>query len=205
MLDIRAKSAYDEADAVSASQIIEAILSKEDMIMRYFQRILSIIMAAALLLSLAGGAAAEEGYVPDFTLSDQYEETWTLSELRGKTVMLNFWTTWCPWCLTEMPDLQALYEETGFNTGDIIILGVASRAADSTDEAGIIACMNENGVSYPVLFDPDGELFATWNISAFPTTIFIAPDGVTAYSSVGASDKAGYLNMLQQVQNAAAE
>ena len=48
---------------------------------------------------------------PDFTLVDQYGETHTLSDYKGKTVFLNFWATWCPPCKGEMPDIQKLYEK----------------------------------------------------------------------------------------------
>ena len=63
---------------------------------------------------------------PDFTLTDQYGNTHTLSDYEGKTVFLNFWATWCGPCKSEMPDIQALYESYGENEGDVIILGVAS-------------------------------------------------------------------------------
>ena len=49
----------------------------------------------------------------DFTLTDQYGNTHTFSDYKGKTVFLNFWATWCPPCKSEMPDIQALYENTG--------------------------------------------------------------------------------------------
>lgn len=115
----------------------------------------------------------------DFTLTDQYGNTHTLSDYRGKTVFLNFWATWCPPCRAEMPDIQKLYE-TYPQEGDdaVIILGVAGpNLGSETDEAGITAFLEENGYTYPVLMDPTGEQFRNYGITAYPTTFMIDRDG----------------------------
>ncbi len=63
----------------------------------------------------------------DFTLTDQYGNSHTLSDYKGKTVFLNFWATWCPPCRAEMPDIQKLYEEYDTEGDDaLIVLGIAS-------------------------------------------------------------------------------
>ena len=49
----------------------------------------------------------------NFTLTDLNGKSWTLKDLKGKVVMLNFWATWCPPCRKEMPDLEALYKRFG--------------------------------------------------------------------------------------------
>src|SRR5699024_8381809 len=69
----------------------------------------------------------EENKIPaiDFTLVDQYGETHTLSDYKGKVVFLNFWATWCPPCRMEMPDIEEVYKERGKNAEDVIILGVS--------------------------------------------------------------------------------
>ena len=82
----------------------------------------------------ASAADRETVPAPDFTLEDQFGNSHTLSDYKGKTVFLNFWGTWCPPCRNEMPEIQELYEEYGENTGDVIFLGVshptwATRAA----------------------------------------------------------------------------
>ena len=72
----------------------------------------------------------EKIQAPDFTLVDQYGETHTLSDYKGKTVFLNFWATWCPPCKGEMPDIQKLYEKYGSNGEDLVVLGVANPKTD---------------------------------------------------------------------------
>ena len=61
---------------------------------------------------------------PDFTLTDQYGNTHTLSDYKGQVVFLNFWATWCPPCRAEMPDIQKLYEKYQ-DSKEVAILGVA--------------------------------------------------------------------------------
>jgi len=115
----------------------------------------------------------------DFTLQDQFGNTHTLSDYRGKTVFLNFWATWCPPCRAEMPDIQKIYE-TYPQEGDdaLIVLGVASpNLGGETSEEGIKAFMEENGYTYPVLMDTTGEQFMNYGISSYPTTFMIDRDG----------------------------
>ena len=131
----------------------------------------------------AGGAQEESGEIPvipapDFTLTDQYGETHTLSDYQGKTVFLNFWATWCGPCKMEMPDIQALYEEWDENAGDLVVLGVAGPGIGREGSAeDITAFLEENGYTYPVVMDDTGTLFYQYGISAYPTTFMIDPEG----------------------------
>lgn len=115
----------------------------------------------------------------DFTLADQYGNTHTLSDYRGKTVFLNFWATWCPPCRAEMPDIQKIYETYPREGGEaLIVLGVASPGlGGETSEEGIRAFMEENGYTYPVLMDTTGEQFMNYGITSYPTTFMIDRDG----------------------------
>lgn len=116
---------------------------------------------------------------PDFTLEDQFGETHTLSDYKGKTVFLNFWATWCPPCRSEMPDIQELYE-TYDQEGEeaLIVLGVAAPGwGQETSQQGIVDFLEENGYDYPVLMDTTGEQFSTYGISALPTTYMIDREG----------------------------
>ena len=149
--------------------------------------------AAAERAAAAESAAAEESseadagqdVIPamDFTLTDQYGETHTFSDYKGKTVFLNFWATWCPPCKSEMPDIQALYEKYGENEGDLIVLGVANPKTDEmpNNQDGTVEevtdYLEENGLTFPVVMDTTGELFYWYGISAFPTTFMIDANG----------------------------
>lgn len=115
---------------------------------------------------------------PDFTLTDQYGESHTLSDYQGQTVFLNFWATWCGPCKMEMPDIQALYEAWDENAGDLVVLGVAGPNIGREGSAeDIAAFLEENDYTYPVVMDDTGALFYQYGISAYPTTFMIDTEG----------------------------
>lgn len=116
----------------------------------------------------------------DLELTDQFGNTHTLSDYKGKVIFLNFWATWCGPCRNEMPDIQKLYEEYSEQGGDaeVVILGIAGPGIGQEGSAEEIAgFMEENGYTYPVLMDESGEMFTQYGISAFPTTFMIDKDG----------------------------
>lgn len=120
---------------------------------------------------------------PDFTLTDQFGETHTLSDYEGKTVFLNFWATWCGPCQMEMPDIQKLYEDYGNNEGDVIILGAANPKTDKNpmnadvSQEEVVKFLEDNGYTYPTVMDLDGSIFRTYGVQAFPTTFMIDKNG----------------------------
>ena len=125
------------------------------------------------------GAGADTLPSVDFTLTDQFGNSHTLSDYKGKTVFLNFWATWCPPCRREMPDIQKLYERyQAEEDPEVVILGVA--APDYGDEGSreeIAQFLEENGYTYPVVMDEGGELFMTYGVFSYPTTFMIDRDG----------------------------
>ena len=119
----------------------------------------------------------------DFKLKDQFGKTHKLSDYKGKTIFLNVWATWCPPCKKEMPDIQALYENYGYNEEEVVVLGVASpKSAQNTntkeqDEQGVKNFLEENNYTYPVIMDTEGRLEREYGISSYPTTFMIDKDG----------------------------
>lgn len=115
----------------------------------------------------------------DFTLEDQFGNTHTLSDYKGKTVFLNFWATWCPPCKAEMPDIQKLYEEYR-DAGDdsLVILGIAAPGyGQEGSKEEIKAFLEENSYTYPVVMDTTAETFMSYGITSYPTTFMIDKDG----------------------------
>ena len=144
------------------------------------RRLLSLALILALLTLTAPASAEEEARIslPEISFADQYGRVWTNADFEGKVVFLNFWTTWCPWCVREMPDIEALYHELGENEGDVLIFGIDTPdVLDNVDLAGITAFLEENGFTYPTLIDPEARLCGWLGIGAFPTTFIIRPDG----------------------------
>lgn len=124
------------------------------------------------------GGDAEIIPAPDFTMTDQNGAEHTLSDYQGKTVFLNFWATWCPPCRSEMPEIQTLYEEFGYNEGELVVLGVAApEIGQEGDEEHIAAFLSENGYTFPVVMDVQGIYSYLYGIRAYPTTFMISADG----------------------------
>lgn len=106
-----------------------------------------------------------------------------LADYRGKAVFLNFFATWCGPCKNEIPDIEALHRTRGGDGGEVAVLGVANPrtdahpAANDADIAEVERFIDEQGITYPVLMDTTGELFAAYGVRAFPTTFMIDRDG----------------------------
>lgn len=142
----------------------------------------------------------------DFTLIDQYGNEHTLSDYKGKVVFINFWATWCPPCREELPDIEAIYKEYGANSEDVIIIGLTNPKSDEyPDNADIskdqiLDFIAEYDLSFPVLFDETGAVFANYFISAFPTTFLIDIDGNIFGYAPGMMSKDMMISAIVQTQ-----
>jgi len=142
----------------------------------------------------------------DFTLVDQYGNSHTLSDYKGKVVFLNFWATWCPPCQKELPDIEELYKEYGENQNDVIILGITNPVSDDypnnadVTKERIIEFINENGYTFPVLFDETGAVLSNYYISAFPTTFLIDTEGNIYGYAPGMMSKETMISVIEQVK-----
>ena len=143
----------------------------------------------------------------DFTLTDQYGQQHKLSDYKGKVVFLNFWASWCGPCKAEMPDIQNLYEKYGKNTGDLIVLGVANPKTDESpyNEDGTIEevtqFLSDNGYTYPVVMDTNGDVFLNYYVSSFPTTFMIDKEGNIFGYAAGMLSGSVMENIVQQTMD----
>ena len=97
----------------------------------------------------------------NFTLTDLNGKTWTLKDLKGKVVLVNFWATWCPPCQKEMPDLEALY--TRFKEQGFVVLAISED--DETEKVGPFIA--ERKISFPVLLDPGQKVNNLFAVEVF--------------------------------------
>ncbi|MDX2078333.1 MAG: cytochrome c biogenesis protein CcdA [bacterium] len=109
---------------------------------------------------------------PDFSATTATGETLRLADLRGKTVLLNFWFTTCEPCKSEMPAFQNAYEA---NNSDKFVVIAVNR--EESAEA-ITAFADEYALTFPLVVDTSGALQTRYNIIGYPTTYLINPDGV---------------------------
>lgn len=152
--------------------------------------------------------APEQSQAPipalDFTLTDQFGNTHTLDQYKEKTILLNFWGTWCGPCRSEMPDLQAVYEDYGKNEKDLVVLGVAAPNLGQEGSAeDITAFLEENGYTYPTLMNEDASLFYSYGISSFPTTFMIDKNGNVYGYIMGAQSREVFDDIIQQTMDGA--
>ncbi len=110
--------------------------------------------------------------VEDFRLTDLDGKTHSLSQYRGKVVLLNFWATWCKPCTTEMPAMQVCYDklrEKGF-----VVLAVN----ELEDEAKVREHIKTHGHTFPVLMDRDNKVANQFGVFGLPVSVFIDEKGV---------------------------
>lgn len=139
---------------------------------------------------------------PDFTLVDQYGNTHTLSDYKGKTVFLNFWATWCPPCKKEMPHIEEIYKEYGSNQEDVIILGVAfPNEGKEKSKQGIIDFLEDKNYTFPVVFDVTSDLSYYYNISVYPTTFIINSEGSVEGYLQGGMRKDDMRSIIERVKD----
>ena len=118
---------------------------------------------------------------PDFQLQSLDGQTVSLSGLRGRPVILNFWATWCGPCRLEMPHLQAASEDARWTEQGLVILAV--NLGESTPQ--VESFMEDNGLSFPVLLDTELEVARLYNASSIPVTYFIDRNGIIRDMKIG--------------------
>ena len=127
----------------------------------------------------------------DFTLADLRGNNWTLKELRGKVVIVNFWATWCPPCRKEMPDLEALYAR--FENQGLVILAISDE--DSEKVKPFIA---ERKITYPILLDPGRKVNELFQIEGIPKSFVYDRNGKLVAESIDMRTQKQFLEMLAQ-------
>ena len=121
-------------------------------------------------------------------------KTFSLSDYRGKIVLLNFWGSWCPPCRMEMPAFQKVYEEYG---DDVVIIGVGIN-----DSPGNLTKFAKSiGVTYPITHDRTSEIARHYRIRSLPTTYRIDQEGRVRGVAVGALDEEHLVNAIKELLN----
>jgi peroxiredoxin len=151
----------------------------------------ALIGAAGLLLLFAmpsyrqGEPSIAGQMAPDFTFTLDGKPA-KLSDLRGKVVVLNFWATWCPPCRAEMPSMEALYQ--AYRNQGLVILAISS---DRAGRSVVESFVQDRGVTFPILLDPDGEVFALYGVRGLPTSYLLDRRQRAFSADVGARDWSG--------------
>lgn len=139
------------------------------------------LVAATTESTEAATEATQPETIPavDFTAVDADGNEVKLSDYFGNPIVLNFWAYWCGPCQSEMPEFNATYEELG---GEVIFLMVHA----DPDTAKGKSLVEENGYTFPVVYDEAYQAAANYGITAYPTTFFIDTAGNLQAYYVGA-------------------
>jgi cytochrome c biogenesis protein CcmG/thiol:disulfide interchange protein DsbE len=147
--------------------------------------ILVVILTAGLVITgCTAGAESSTAVVgnaaPDFQLQNLDGQSITLSSLKGKPVLINFWATWCGPCASEMPYLQKINNE--WSDKGLVVLAI--NWGESASQVGQF--LQANNLSLQVLLDTKKAAAEKYGVRAFPTTFFIDKDGIIREKIIGA-------------------
>jgi peroxiredoxin len=157
---------------------------------------LLILMFCFFLLFTACGQRPKTAVIgkpaPDFTLVDRQGKTWSLSELEGQVVFINFWATWCPPCREEMPSLQRLY--TLLPKDRFKMLSVLNR--DDPSLADRFAA--KFSITIPILDDQKDIVGQLYGLTGVPETFIVDKQGVLREKYIGPAqwDSPGFIQLM---------
>ena len=130
---------------------------------------------------------------PDFELEDLEGNLVKLSSLQGKKVIINFWATWCGFCIEEMPDLMALQEEY---KDDLVVLYV--NVGEKKDE--VIKFVEKENIAGTIVLDIDQRIAATYGVRSFPSTLALNEKGEVITARVGMMDYPMMVKMYEMIK-----
>ena len=151
-----------------------------------------LVILAALLMSCFTGCQSSSSLeigksAPDFNLKDLNGQSISLRSLHGKYVIINYWSTSCSPCVSEMPHMQEFFDEMDKDKIALLMIN------GGESEDAVKRFFNDNNFTMPVLLDSKYSFAEKYNIRYFPTTYFVDPDGVFRLSVVGAFKDKGAL------------
>ncbi len=138
-------------------------------------------LAVALLLAACGAADGGEAAgppVPDRAFETFDGEVTSLPALAGDPLVVNFFASWCPPCVAEMPDFQRVHLDRG---DDVRFVGIATQDGETAARA----LVEQTGVTYDLAWDPEGALFRDFEVVAMPSTFFVDADGAIVHRHAG--------------------
>jgi thiol-disulfide isomerase/thioredoxin len=152
---------------------------------------LGVVLAGLILLTRNGSETTPEARAPDITLDYFNGERQQLGDLVGRPVVLNFWASWCPACVSEMPAFGDVHRQLGDR---VEFIGVNTQEVD-LDAANSL--VEQTRVEYRLAHDPNGAIYREFGGVAMPTTVFITEDGEVARVHAGTITEADLVALIE--------
>ena len=135
--------------------------------------------------------------VPDFSLTSLDGKKFQLSELKGKTVFLNFFALSCPICLKELPELEKQIWQKYKDNKNIVVMVIGREESDEK----LIAFRDKNHYSFPIASDANREVYAMFGAKYIPRNIIINKDGMLVFTEVGFNPEK-FSALISAIENA---
>ncbi len=142
---------------------------------------LTILLLLVLAVEAFLTRNAASGVAPDIVATTIQGEAFTLQGMRGQPAIIHFWASWCPICELEQGTIDSLASDYPF----------ISVAMQSGSAAEVVAYLREQGVSYPVVNDPEGSLVRRYGVSGVPATFILDADGTVRFVTRGYTSALG--------------
>ena len=159
---------------------------------RILQRALAVMASTGLptanaqaARTLAYQVSPWAGPLADFSLVDTTGKIWRPDDFQGRSVLLNFWASWCEPCRAEMPSLQQVADQ--YDPDQLLVLTVNFKERAER----VLQFAKSTGLTLPLLLDVDGQAASRWGVRVFPTTLGIDRQGKPAFRVQGEVDWTG--------------
>ena len=129
------------------------------------------LLAAMIIVTMAMGGMARAQQAPDWVLLKADGDSVSLSDLRGRPVLLHFWATWCPYFKRLQPGLNSLYNE--YRDQGLAVLGISFREDEGAQPQAVL---NERGIDFLTVVNGD-DVAADYGVKDTPTNVFIDRQG----------------------------
>ncbi|MDQ0876579.1 peroxiredoxin [Paenibacillus sp. V4I3] len=155
-------------------------------ILQWVMVVVIVILASVTIISQiykSSSPIQEKTYAANFQLKTLDGRDLSLSDYRGKGVVLNFWGTFCKPCRDEMPALEKEYLK--YKDQGLVIIGMNASEPQKT----VSAFVKELGVDFPIVLDPGLKVADIYQANALPHSVFIQPDGQISHINLGQMDE----------------
>jgi len=146
-------------------------MSRRSMFLLAMVFVVAGVAAVGFSVSGSDDGPTAEGTGLDLPLVYRDGTVGNVADFVGRPVVLNFWASWCPACVAEMPDFQRVHAELG---DQVVFIGVNMQ---EVDQVAADALIEQTGVTYLLAEDPDGTIFRSFDGIAMPTSVFISAQG----------------------------